>query len=79
LALEIENDGPSEEEIRRRIDQAGLAVTSASISLAPPGARRSLNFTLRYPTTADDTQVPPLVGALAREPGVAKVDWRGPL
>jgi len=79
LALEVENGGPSDEDIRRRIEEAGLAVTSASISLSPPGARRNLNFTLRYATAADETRVPPLVGALARETGVAKVDWHGPL
>jgi putative Mg2+ transporter-C (MgtC) family protein len=78
LALEVENGGPSEEEIRRRIDEAGLAITSTRISLTP-GTRRNLNFTLRYPTVPDETQVPPLVAVLARETGVAKVDWHGPL
>jgi putative Mg2+ transporter-C (MgtC) family protein len=78
LALDIEDGGPSEAEIRRRIGVAGLAITAARISLAS-GARRNLNFTLRYPTAPDETQVPPLVDLLAREPGVAKVDWQGPL
>lgn len=78
LAIEVENDGPSEEAIRRRIGDAGLAITTTSISLAP-GARRNLHFTLRYPTVPDETQVPPLVATLAREPGIAKVDWHGPL
>jgi len=79
LALEIETGGPSEEEIRRRIGEAGLTVASASLSLAAAGSRRTLRFTLRYPTTAGDTRVPAVVAALARERGVAKVDWRGPL
>ena len=77
LALEVENGGPSEDEIRRRIGDAALTITSTSISLAP-GARRNLNFTLRYATAADETQVPPLVSALAREAGVTKIDWHGP-
>jgi putative Mg2+ transporter-C (MgtC) family protein len=78
LAIEVENDGPSEEELRRRIGDAGLSISSTSISLAP-GVRRNLRFMLRYPTAPDETQVPPLIAALAREPGVAKVDWHGPL
>jgi putative Mg2+ transporter-C (MgtC) family protein len=78
LALELETGGPSEEEIRRRIDEAGLTIASASLSLAA-GACRTLRFTLRYPTAAGDTRVPHVVAALARETGVAKVDWRGPL
>lgn len=78
LALEVENDGPSEEQLRRRIGEAGLAITSTSVSLAP-GARRNLHFTLRYPMAPEETQVPPLVGVLAREPGIAKIDWHGPL
>jgi putative Mg2+ transporter-C (MgtC) family protein len=78
LTLEIESGGPNEEEIRRRIDEAGLTAVSASLSLAA-GARRTLSFTLRYPTAAGDTRVPPLVAALAREAGVARLDWRSPL
>lgn len=78
LALELETGGPSEDEIRRRIGEAGLTIASASLSLAA-GARRTLRFTLRYPTAGDDTRVPPVVAALARETGIAKVDWRGPL
>jgi putative Mg2+ transporter-C (MgtC) family protein len=77
LAVELEPDGPSEEEIRRKVVAAGLAVTATSVSLAA-GARR-VRFTLRYATFAGDAPAPPVVAALARESGVAKVDWRGPL
>jgi len=39
LAVEIGAGGPSEEEIRRRLDEAGLAVTSTNISLTGAGTR----------------------------------------
>jgi putative Mg2+ transporter-C (MgtC) family protein len=68
LALDLEPDGPSEEEIRRRIGEAGHAVVSTNVSLVAAGARRTLSFTLRYPTVADEARVPPLISALAREP-----------
>jgi putative Mg2+ transporter-C (MgtC) family protein len=77
LALELEPGGPSEEEIRRRVGEAGLAIVATSVSFAAAGARRNLNFTLRYPAAAGEAQVPPVVAALARENGVAKLDWRG--
>jgi len=75
LAVEIGAGGPSEEEIRRRLDEAGLAVTSTNISLTGAGTR-SVSFTLRYAPVAADPHVPPVVGAVARENAVAKVDWR---
>jgi putative Mg2+ transporter-C (MgtC) family protein len=75
LAVEIGAGGPSEQEIRRRLDEAGLAVTSTNISLTGAGTR-SVSFTLRYPSAAADPHVPSVVGALARENAVAKVDWR---
>jgi putative Mg2+ transporter-C (MgtC) family protein len=78
LALELESGGPDEAEIRRRIGEAGLTVAAANLTLAA-GARRTLSFTLRYPTAGADTRVPPVVAALAREAGVAKVNWHGPL
>ena len=43
LTLEFESAGPSEEEIRRRIGEAGLTVASANLSLAAAGARRTLS------------------------------------
>jgi putative Mg2+ transporter-C (MgtC) family protein len=79
LALELEAGGPSEEEIRRRIDEAGLAVVSTDMSLIAADARRNLRFTLRYPTLAGEAHVPPLVAGLARENGINKLDWRSPL
>jgi putative Mg2+ transporter-C (MgtC) family protein len=78
LALEIEAGGPGEEEIRRKLGEAGLAVTITSVSLASDGTR-SVSFTLRYAPVASDAGVPPVVAVLARENGIAKVDWRGPL
>jgi putative Mg2+ transporter-C (MgtC) family protein len=79
LAVEIEAGGPSEEDIRRKITAAGLAINIASVSFAAGGERRSVSFTLRYAPDPGDPRTPPLVGALARERGVAKVEWRGPL
>jgi putative Mg2+ transporter-C (MgtC) family protein len=78
LAVEVDAGGPSEEAIRRRLDEAGLAVTSTSISLTAAGTR-SVSFALRYPSAAAAPHVPPLVGALARDNAVAKVDWRAHL
>jgi putative Mg2+ transporter-C (MgtC) family protein len=75
LAVEVGAGGPSEEEIPRRLDEAGLAVTSTNISLTGAGTR-SVSFTLRYAPVAADPHVPPVVGALARENADAKVDWR---
>jgi hypothetical protein len=66
-------------QIRRRMGEAGLAIVATGVSFVTAGARRNLNFTLRYPTAADEAQVPPVVAALARENGVAKVDRRGAL
>jgi putative Mg2+ transporter-C (MgtC) family protein len=79
LAVELEPGGPNEEQIRRKVLAAGLAIRTTSVSLAAAGGHRNVRFTLRYATVEGDAPPPPLVAALARESGVAKVDWRGPL
>jgi hypothetical protein len=61
-------------QIRRRMGEAGLAIVATGVSFVA-GARRNLNFTLRYPTAADDAQVPPVVAALA--PRTASPKWTG--
>lgn len=77
LALELDPGGPDEAEIRRKIVEAGFAVTRLDVSVAPTGRR--LSFSLSYAPESGDVRTPSLVGALAREPGVAKVDWSGPI
>ncbi len=77
LALELDASGPDEEEIRRKIAEAGFAVRTLNVSVTAAG--RHLSFSLNYAPESGDPRTPPLVGVLAREPGVAKVEWRGPI
>jgi putative Mg2+ transporter-C (MgtC) family protein len=79
FGLELDFSGPSEDDVRRKIAEAGFAIASSSVSLAAVGERRALSFTLRYAPRPGDSRMPSRLAALAREPGVVKVNWRGPL
>lgn len=77
LALQLDPGGPDEEEIRRKIAEAGFAIRTLEVSASAAGRR--LSFSLSYAPESGEVRTPPLVAALAREPGVAKVDWCGPI
>jgi len=79
FAVELDASGPSEQEIRHRLDVAGVAVKQVQVSLDPPGGRRNLVFWVKELRHPGGSEVPAFVGDLAKEAGVVRLCWRGPL
>jgi hypothetical protein len=77
ITLETDESAPSEDEIRRKIDEAGFSVSSQTISFAAEG-RRAFTFKVHRSRPLSETQRPPLLDVLAREPGMRRVAWRDP-
>lgn len=75
LAMEIDDDGPSEQDIRRLLADAGLSVRGARFSVAGHGRHRDFLFDLRHLRYPADTEAPDVVRALAQQAGVVKLQW----
>jgi putative Mg2+ transporter-C (MgtC) family protein len=77
ITLETDESAPSEDEIWRKIGEAGFSVSSQTISFAAEG-RRAFTFKVHRRRPLSETQRPPLLDVLAREPGMRHVAWRDP-
>jgi len=76
LAIDLSEQGPSEQDIRRRLTTAGLTIMTAHVILASGGKSRRLIFDIGDFRQAADTDAPSPVSALASESGVLAVDWQ---
>ena len=79
LAIELDASGPDEVEIRRRLLAGGLSIMDSRSRLDNVANRRTLGFSLRHVRPLTNTEAPPIVGELAREPGVVTIEWQGPI
>jgi putative Mg2+ transporter-C (MgtC) family protein len=78
FAIEVEGSGPDEEELRGKLQKAGLTIAGNRISFGP-GEHRELIFDLRQTRPSSRTEIPPLIQALAYQAGVVKLQWRAPM
>lgn len=79
FSIEVEADGPGDAEIRRRLGDAGLSIDASHFLWDRASTHRKLTFELRQVRQASDTATPAFVTELAREGGVVRVQWTGPL
>jgi putative Mg2+ transporter-C (MgtC) family protein len=75
LAIDLSAEGPSEQEIRRRLTMAGLTIMAAQVILTSGGKSRRLVFDVGEFRRATDTNAPSPMAALAGESGVLAIDW----
>jgi len=73
LNLVAESSGPAEKEIGRLLRDAGFHINDLSVTRT--AARQELNFNLQWRPVSPTAEVPPVVDALARHPGVVRVAW----
>jgi putative Mg2+ transporter-C (MgtC) family protein len=76
LCIELEGVSPSESQIRRMLETAGLDIARTQITLSAAGKHRELLFDLlenRLPNVADN---PPIVAAIAAQEGVVRLEWK---
>jgi hypothetical protein len=67
-------DGPSEENIQRRLARVGLRANSCHITLA--GRRRELAFVVSGRRQDTDVRAPEFLADFARQPGVLRLEWK---
>jgi putative Mg2+ transporter-C (MgtC) family protein len=77
LAVEIDSHGPSEDDLRRKLQQAGLTIARCQLSFRA-GEHSELIFDLRETRPSPRTEAPPFVHAMAHEAGVVTLRWRAP-
>ncbi len=77
FSVELDATGPGEAQIRDRLQRAGLTITATRCALqrAGAGTTRQFQFEVSQMRRFARTEVPPLLGELAREPGVIKARW----
>jgi len=74
LSLTLDEAGPAEDAIRRRLRESALVVEAVALTLE--GGCRTHVYEVSEMRLASSTGVPTVVGALGREPGVRCVQWQ---
>ena len=70
-------EGPAADEIRDRLQSAGLRIAKFSETCVNAGDRRRImRWSLRWPGLPNDTAVPGVVAALAKADGIAQLQWK---
>ena len=77
FSIDVGGTGPTEAQIRRRLEQAGLSIVSVRSVLCRNGKRRELQFELSHMRRFSNCETPPLLAELASEAGVLRVEWDG--
>jgi len=75
LEIELHAAQLGEEEIRRRLVNAGLVISGMRVSLSTTDTRRTLVFDVRRNRRPGNTESPLFLNDLAAEAGVMKVQW----
>jgi putative Mg2+ transporter-C (MgtC) family protein len=76
FSIELEDSGPSEEDIRMRLEMAGLAIVGGQVQIEAIGKRRTIDFELLRLRRSDSTEKPPVIDEFARSPGVLRLKWQ---
>jgi putative Mg2+ transporter-C (MgtC) family protein len=75
LSIDADAGGPTEAQIRRRLAAAGLSIIAVRSVLRRNGEHRELQFDVSQMRRSPSCEMPALLGELATEPGVLKVEW----
>jgi putative Mg2+ transporter-C (MgtC) family protein len=74
LKVELDTQGPTEDEVRERLEREGLRIVAARTRLSTRLGRRSMVFQVCYMQRAPQTQTPVVVRELAS--AAISVEWR---
>lgn len=74
LTMTLDEGGPADDAIRQRLRESALAVTAVALTLE--GERRTHVYEVTEMRARSDADVPAVVDALGREPGVRCVQWQ---
>jgi putative Mg2+ transporter-C (MgtC) family protein len=77
LAVEVDDHGPSDEDLHQKMEDSGLSIVGTRISFSAEKHREFI-FDLRETRSSSRTVVPLFVQAIANEAGVVSLRWRPP-
>ncbi len=69
-------EGPTEHDVRARLQAEGFIVVNCEVTYADRARRRTLHYDVRWRASMNETLSPPFVARLAHEPGVQELQWR---
>jgi putative Mg2+ transporter-C (MgtC) family protein len=75
LSLVVDASGPGENDIRASLAQAGVKVSACAFAYSPVAQNTEFNCDLIWRATERNNQVPEVIHALARRPGLIKLAW----
>jgi putative Mg2+ transporter-C (MgtC) family protein len=75
LSMVVDPSGPSENEIRARLAQTGVKLSSFAFAFSPQAQSTEMTCDLRWRAAADDNNVPDVIHALAERPGIIRIAW----
>jgi putative Mg2+ transporter-C (MgtC) family protein len=76
LTLQLDSQGPDDEEVRQWLIQRGLVIARSRIRLRRNNDRRDLVFEVRYLRRTSQTEMPSAVKELAGRTGIVSLEWR---
>jgi putative Mg2+ transporter-C (MgtC) family protein len=76
ITVVLDAAGPTEDDLRSKLREAGLRVTASRISLAKSSQQRELAFDVKLTAPLLESESPGLIKVLAGQSGVTKVQWQ---
>lgn len=76
LRIEMDGASPSESQIRRMLETAGLGIARTQITLSNAGRHREVMFDLVEYRLPDAVENPSIVEAMAMQEGVTRLEWK---
>jgi putative Mg2+ transporter-C (MgtC) family protein len=73
LDLTLDASGPAENDISQMLTAAGMRINSLGVTRTP--SNRELHFDLLWRLPAEQADVPEVIDAIARQPGMLRVAW----
>lgn len=77
VSIDVDAGGPTEAQIRHRLEQAGLSITAVRSVLSRNGEHRAVQFEVSQLRRSANCETPAFLIELAVDPGVLKVEWDG--
>jgi hypothetical protein len=71
----LDSSGPSENDIRSSLVQAGSRIAHCAFAYTPEAQHTELNCDSHWLAAASENEVPGVIRALAERPGVIRIAW----
>jgi putative Mg2+ transporter-C (MgtC) family protein len=77
LHMSISDGGLSPQDLRVRLEAEKFHIKSLSITHLVSEGRKKFDLEVRWPSTGDNADIPPILTELERLPGLMLLEWKG--